>query len=194
MTEGLQNYRVKPRILRLVCCLSMGLFVLLACQSATISEYHILPSYQGEELGRTATVRYVTDPAERARMKLYVRDGLLTDLAGQRLDPLTDVHPSRDGLAIFVMDRQRDIYVSFDHQQNRFHHSSILAGKPVLAAGDMTILDGKLLEISNSSGHYRPPARSLKVVIDRLTELGVDMTSVKVMAIDGSAKTSEKMK
>jgi len=47
----------------------------------------------------------------------------------------------------------------------------------------MTVIDGDLLELSNSSGHYRPPSESLERVAARLTELGVDMAAVKVTRV-----------
>ena len=175
-------------LVRYGCILVISIMVVSACQTATIKAYHILPRYQGEELGPRATIRYITDENERAAMKLYVHNGLLTDQQGRLLDPATDQFPRRDGLAIYVMDLQKQIFISFDHEQNRFHHSSILAGQPVLAAGDMTIVQGRLLELSNSSGHYRPAPQSLNLVIQQLRSLGVAMESVKIVAIDGSDK------
>ncbi|MBV72037.1 MAG: hypothetical protein CMH52_11980 [Myxococcales bacterium] len=192
MSRQSNVYRIMLAICVRSCMGLVGLAALNACQTATFKEYHILPRYQGEEVGSLATVRYVTDPNERAAMKLYVRDGLLTDQNGDSLDPATDKFPDRDGLAIFVMDRQQQIYVSFDHVQNKFHHSSILAGQPVLAAGDMTIVQGKLLELTNSSGHYRPGPKTLELVMMRLKEMGVDMSEVKVVALHGSKKRSQK--
>ena len=38
----------------------------------------------------------------------------------------------------------------------RFHHSSFLAGGAVAAAGEWTIVSGKLLHINACSGHYKP--------------------------------------
>jgi hypothetical protein len=106
------------------------------------------------------------------------------------LDPSIEEKPNRDGFAIFVMDASGTIYVSFDHQQGSFHHSSLLAGAPVAAAGDMTILSGRLLAISNASGHYRPPPSSLVAVLARLKALGVDISGVKVTRITGSTPQS----
>jgi len=143
----------------------------------------MLTQYEGEHLGPEATIRYVQDPVELDRMRLRVKDGLLVDADFKPLDPQVDTHPKRDGFAIFVMDMSQRIYVSFDHEQDRFHHSSILAGAAVSAAGDMTILGGKLLGISNSSGHYRPDAECIDRVLKRLSQMGVDVKQVRMSRI-----------
>ena len=54
-----------------------------------------------------------------------------------------------------------------------YHHSSMMAGAPVSAAGQMKIQDGRLLSLNNESGHYCPPASCLRTVLSRLREMGV---------------------
>ncbi len=39
-------------------------------------------------------------------------------------------------------------------EKGTIHHSSFLAGKDALCAGEIMIADGRLIEISNESGHY----------------------------------------
>lgn len=58
------------------------------------------------------------------------------------------------------------------------HHSSMVAGAPVAAAGTMRIRDGQLLSISNESGHYAPPPSSLQSVLARLGAMGVGRLDV----------------
>jgi len=43
-----------------------------------------------------------------------------------------------------------------------FHHTSLDAGNPVLCAGMIRVIDGKVELISDNSGHYQPPEASLK--------------------------------
>jgi hypothetical protein len=171
-------------ITSLIIITALGL-VGVGCGGAPPSRYELFPmivKYKGEQAGGgayTHEVRYL-NPAEAAQIKLRVVDGLLCDLKGAPLDAEVDKHPDRNGFAIYVMDGQGNIYYSFDHQQGSFHHSSLLAGADVAAAGDMTILSGRLVEISNSSGHYRPPPRSMPQVVSRLKELGVDFEGVEI--------------
>lgn len=155
--------------------------------------FPMYPQYRGEEHGQGAhgtVVRYLTDE-ERAGHLLHVRDGLLVDVEGRPLDPDLANHPHRNGFAMYVLAPDGRVYYTFDHVQGAFHHSSLLAGAPVAAAGDMTILDGRLLEISNSSGHYRPPPRSLDQILDRLREMGVELEGVKVTVLGDDPPSPE---
>jgi hypothetical protein len=64
-------------------------------------------------------------------------DGLLRRADGELLD--TSVMKSITtgaGWGIFVVDMNMDFYVNA-HEKDRFHHSSFLAGEPVLSAGEV---------------------------------------------------------
>ena len=51
-------------------------------------------------------------------------------------------------------------------------HSQYMGGKPVICAGEMTVRNGILQRINNSSGHYRPDGKHLLPVLWRLTQKG----------------------
>lgn len=53
----------------------------------------------------------------------------------------------------FVMDHNYNLYAA--EKYGAFHHSSFLSGNPVIAAGMIKIIDGKIQEIDDSSGHYK---------------------------------------
>ena len=55
----------------------------------------------------------------------------------------------------------------------RFHHSSMVAGAPVAAAGQMVVHKGRLLKVSNESGHFAPPPSCLTPLLARMSEMGV---------------------
>ena len=147
----------------------------------------MLDMYAGEEHGGGHYKSKVTYLSEEARetFRLYVKDGLLTDREGRKLDPDLDPaqNPEKNGFLIYVMTADGDIYWSFGQKKGEFHHSSLLAGAPVACAGDMSVIDGELLEISNSSGHYRPPPPMLDQVVQRLAEMGVDVSGVKLTRV-----------
>ncbi len=147
----------------------------------------MLDIYTGEEHGGGYYKKKITylKAAERARHVLHVRQGKLTDATGKVLDAQLgeDGTDERGGFCIYAMAPDGTIYVSFDHKQGTFHHSSLVAGQPVAGAGDMTVIDGEVLELSNSSGHYRPPPRSLKQVQARLEEMGLKLDGVKITAL-----------
>ena len=82
---------------------------------------------------------------------------------------------------MYVLDKEGDIYLTYDWDQAGFHHTSFNGGAPVVAAGEMTVLHGRVTSISNRSGHYRPPLQSLWAVTDRLAALGVSLEGVAIV-------------
>ncbi len=63
--------------------------------------------------------------------------------------------------------------------QGRFAHSSFLAGDNVLCAGTLKASNGRLLEISNLSGHYTPGLQHLvdaceAIMVGRMSPQGYD--------------------
>lgn len=152
----------------------------------------LLTQYHGEE---ERGVRYLSK-RERGRAQLLVSDGLLLGPNRALLNP--DYKPPQDqpltqfpeqppqrfsrvhGFAIYIMNAQGQLFVSFDAEPHTFHHSSLAAGQPVAAAGEMIIFAGKLYAINNRSGHYHPPPIALKRTLKVLTELGVNLNGVLI--------------
>ncbi|MCI3206171.1 MULTISPECIES: hypothetical protein [Pandoraea] len=135
--------------------------------------------HAGEDRGVSfeSKVMYLK-PAERSQFKVSVQDGLMIGADGRPID--TRDASRRPGKtperAIFVMDRHGDIYLSKTFRKGLFHHSSFLAGQPVAAAGDIRIENGKVTDVSRTSGHYQPTSRHLQQFVDHLTNLGVPAT------------------
>ena len=72
------------------------------------------------------------------------------------------------------------------------HHSSLFAGAAVAAAGEMTVKNGALLSISNWSGHYAPRPSCLRVLLDKLEEMGVSgLGDVQVQACGAPPRRTE---
>jgi hypothetical protein len=146
------------------------------------------PRYVGETDPAIATeifgvpsdgVRYLT-PDEAEGYRVFVRDGLLYQTNGELLDTTdaSSLH-SGDGVAIFVMDPQGNLYVSTEHEVGAFHHSSFLAGQPVAGAGEIVVEDGRIVGMSDASGHYRPPPQFLQQVLDQLQIQGLDISGLE---------------
>jgi hypothetical protein len=66
------------------------------------------------------------------------------------------------------------------HSVGYRHHSSLLAGKNVGSAGEMMVKQGKLVWISNKSGHYHPSVPHFLQVLHQLQKKSVDLSVVKV--------------
>ena len=64
-----------------------------------------------------------------------------------------------------MLDQTNEILLTVDYEHNKFHHSSFVAGAPVIAAGEMIISRGRLIALTNHSGHYLPPPSCISYVM-----------------------------
>jgi hypothetical protein len=83
------------------------------------------------------------------------------------------------GWAIYVVDFDGNFYAE-SHVVNKFHHSSFLAGAPVLAGGEIAVDQGRIVAITNKTGHYKAGAAELKKALELLQRKGVNLANVKV--------------
>lgn len=112
-------------------------------------------------------VRYLT-PFEREAYRIEVGvDGLLYDSGGN----LYHI-PGARRVELFVVDQHGRIYAGRT-VAGRFHHASFLAGGDVAAAGEWRVFHGRIMYISDDSGHYRPQRRFLRQFIALLRLKGV---------------------
>lgn len=73
-----------------------------------------------------------------------------------------------DKIYIFVISKKGELFATTKKmtEDGRIQHSSLVEGKPVLAAGSMCISEnGKRIDIINESGHYTPKKENLEVII-----------------------------
>lgn len=84
------------------------------------------------------------------------------------------------GRAIFTMDPHGNMYVSMEHQRGVIHHSTLASGRPVAGAGEVSVVNGRLVELTDSSGHYRPLRSNTKNVLEELASRGIDIRSVNI--------------
>jgi len=132
----------------------------------------LLPEYKNEP------AKYITNPTDRENYRLrFGSDGLIYDATGNRFDTTNAVRIDEHGvksylkLAMFVMDAQGDFYASNFQEVRVFHHSSLMAGGEVAAAGELTVIKGRLEFINDRSGHYRPSPQLSEQALDRLRQL-----------------------
>ena len=145
----------------------------------------MLSKYVGEERpgGYYASAVEYLDENTRKPYKIHVEDGLLFHENGLPIDWDRAQFTNEFGaamMAIFSMGACGDIYLTYHHEIGIFHHSSYLAGAPLASAGEMLVVDGRLLEFTNGSGHYRPPGYIAAQALHRLKEMGADLTMVGV--------------
>lgn len=149
--------------------------------------------YAGEETGSVwgSSVKYLSDE-ERLKHALTIRDGKLYDASGKLFDTTggSSVFAGGSGNAIFVMGKDGKLYASLEQSVGHFHHSSLLAGKPVATAGEMAVENGVIKSISNRSGHYMPSDEFTRQGLRRLAHEGVDLRQIEMRTWDGSAMTA----
>jgi hypothetical protein len=103
--------------------------------------------------------------------KLYYKDN--GELVGNMFEP--------GGLTgIYVMDLEGRIYISYEKSKGYFHHSSLVGGESVAAAGEITVIDGEVMRINRSSGHYQPQTRHFNQFIEKLRKLGADLSEAEL--------------
>jgi len=142
------------------------------------------PHYLGETDPATASrlfnrpsngVRYF-DEAGREQFRLVVdNQGRLRNASDGRLFDTTSGVSAHNGAgrAVFVMDTNGNLYASNYHAVGDFHHSSFLSGGDVASAGEITVRDGVMEGLNNSSGHYRPTPSHHYQARDELLSQGV---------------------
>jgi len=81
---------------------------------------------------------------------------------------------SSTGQAMFVMDPQGRIYASNTRILGELHHSSLGKGNPVSAAGDIEVVQGIPVDVSNGSGHYTPSQKLNTQLFDELESRGMN--------------------
>lgn len=58
--------------------------------------------------------------------------------------------------------------MGFKFDRAAMHHSSFLSGADVMCAGTLEVIEGKLIYISNNSGHYKPNIDDLQAVCNAI--------------------------
>ncbi|XP_054820886.1 IQ domain-containing protein IQM2-like [Prosopis cineraria] len=94
---------------------------------------------------------------------------------------------------IFVLSTLKTLYVG-KKNKGSFQHSSFLAGGATSAAGRLIVEYGVLKAVWPHSGHYRPTEENFKEFISFLQENNVNLSDVKMNAVDDDELESERGK
>ena len=86
---------------------------------------------------------------------------------------------SKNGWGIYVLGLDRKLYIG-EHSINKFHHSSFFSGGPVLAGGEIAIDSGRVVGITNKTGHYRAGPRELRALLEHFVLCLVDISDLAV--------------
>lgn len=86
---------------------------------------------------------------------------------------------SGPGWAIFVVDLQENLYAG-PYAFGAFHHSSFLAGAPVRSAGEIAVNQGRVIGVTNKTGHYKAGPPELRFILELLRADEVQLRDVAV--------------
>lgn len=121
------------------------------------------------------------DEARREMARLTVHDGRLVDADGLPFSSVADSVWSAVIPSIWVMDRRGNLYATNRHVTADIHHGVLAGGAEVAGAGEMVVVDGRLLSISNRSAAYRSTLEMLQGVARVLGQDGLDLEGVNVV-------------
>ncbi|MFP5520270.1 MAG: hypothetical protein ACLGGX_10220 [Bdellovibrionia bacterium] len=148
------------------------------------------PSYRGEDLGlyrdtisnKQWNVIYFT-PRERGPFTLRLQAGLLRDHRGQLFSTPFNSDNGQFESVLFVINKKMELlYLPFE-QRGKYHHSTLSAGDDIIFAGTMIVVDGRMTEVSNHSGHYKPSTEQTVKVLRLLHEMGLDHSRLNLVGI-----------
>ncbi|MBI2606338.1 MAG: hypothetical protein HYW49_09690 [Deltaproteobacteria bacterium] len=138
----------------------------------TDASFGIHPLSQEERKAYKATVK---------DGKLYASDGKLVDSRG-----FSTGHEQGADHVIFVMDKNGDIYIhggvasGESGKPRKFFHSTLAGGGDVAAAGELKVVNGKIVAITDGSGHYEPPPWLTMQFLEQLRKRGVPLERIKI--------------
>ena len=76
-----------------------------------------------------------------------------------------------DGVAAYVWTEQKELFIA-QHMGQQFHHSSFVSGRRVRCAGMIAIENGRVVALSNNSGHYKPRKEHVRNFVEFLSAIG----------------------
>ncbi|HSL56341.1 MAG TPA: hypothetical protein VK866_00710 [Acidimicrobiales bacterium] len=134
----------------------------------------------GNRVADGATKVKYLDEEERKAYEVWGGNPLRYGLNGEVLDT-KDMYSKFKGaaFAIFVMKKDGTMYAG-THKVGLFHHSSFLSGADVAGAGEMKVEGGRLVHITNKSGHYWPENEQMQQTLAELERRGVSLAGVGV--------------
>jgi len=161
--------------------------VLDGSPSSAVDSFLDLTGFPAESLVLPDTIPPATDSAAARRgelemFRVFVANGRLYRADnGTAFDTTlgTTLRPGPNR-AIFAMDSQGNLYASLVEIIARFHHSSLLAGRPAAGAGEIVAEAGRLLEISGRSPTYSLTDTELDQVLAVLAADGLPTGDVVV--------------
>lgn len=136
------------------------------------------------------------NPEERDMLRVIVRKGAFHSGRGKVFDTQESISHYKKGFAAFTLNvnGELSVFQHINHDKTGVAHSSINSGLPVLSAGEIEIKNGKLISITEHSGHYRPSLYSMYKTLVYFKNQGIDISDVKVYTFTPCKKIETHLK
>jgi hypothetical protein len=121
-------------------------------------------------------LEYSSD-TQRADYAVDIEDDRITwSRTGTRVHTLDHNTGEVPGFAHYAMSTEGELFIRKVDvgEMGKFAHSSFLAGADVLCAGTISVDQGRIIEITNESGHYQPRAANLAEACKAILAEGYD--------------------
>jgi hypothetical protein len=130
------------------------------------------PVCLGENKENIAEVRSVTYDRKAPKLRLInfkpkleavslTDNSVVNSTLGYAAAPLKAISSGSIDMAAFAWGTDKSFFIC----EGGFHHSSFFSGGLVRCTGMVKIVNGKITEISNNSGHYKPPVENLAMLV-----------------------------
>ncbi|MBC8145792.1 MAG: hypothetical protein H7X80_09400, partial [bacterium] len=138
----------------------------------------LLKTLTPEQL-RLAGVKALEYSSDSMRAKYAVEieeDKITWSHNGARVHTMDHSSGEVPGFAHYAMSMEGHLFVRMVDvgEMGKFAHSSFLSGSDVLCAGTISVDNGRVIEITNESGHYRPSTANLAEACKALLLEGYD--------------------
>lgn len=93
--------------------------------------------------------------SDLAAANVTIREGVFYD--SNNNPATTEKHYTNEagpGWATIVQSVEGQIYI-FEHRRSELHHTTISGGKPVLYAGEIKLVEGRVAGLTSKTGHYK---------------------------------------
>lgn len=126
---------------------------------------------------------------ERDMFRVLISQGKFVQ-NGIPIDTSESISHGKKGFAAFTLNvnGELSVFQHIDHDKTGIAHSSMNKGAPVVGAGEIRIEKGKLISITDHSGHYRPSLYNTYKVLEYFKKQGIDIDGVKILTLANPSK------
>lgn len=128
---------------------------------------------------------------ERKKFNVHIHQGLFKKNGSVFTTSAMHSH-GKAGYASFTLNLDGELSI-FNHRggeagDDGVRHSSLNAGLPVVAAGEIKIIGGKLKALTTHSGHYYPSLFNIHRVLEHFSKHDVAIDEAKVITFEDPSK------